>query len=176
MSDNAVERETRRFEVFKFKNARADVEASILEFQPFTPVAAEGAKRAMEAGLDVGSELKLLFEMPGFSLVHAWFKSGFPLPRHTHNCDCLYYIVSGSLHLGTEDLGPGDGFFVGKDVPYSYGPGPNGVEVLEFRATNKFDIKVLADNSLFWDSAVKLAQQQRPAWITEKPPSHGVTS
>ncbi len=160
-----------RFAVFKGKDARADAEPSLMEFNPLSPVAAEGAKRAMEAGIAQGSELKVLFQMPGFSLVYAWFKSGYPLPRHTHNCDCLYYVISGSLILGHEELGPGDGFFVGKDVPYTYKPGESGVEVLEFRATNAFDIKVLADNPLFWEGAVKTALAQRSAWATEKPPS-----
>jgi hypothetical protein len=142
-----------------------------MEIPPFAPVVAEGARQAMEAGLDQGSELKLLFEIPGFSLVHAWFKSSFPLPRHTHNCDCLYYIVGGSLQLGQEELVPGDGFFVGKDVPYTYKPGPAGVEVLEFRSTNAFDIKVLANNPLFWEEAVRTARARKSDWITEKRPS-----
>lgn len=167
---NAQDRE-KRFAIFKGKLAKTGVESSMLQSLPLSPVAAAGAKQAMDAGIMAGSELKVLFEMPGFSLVHAWFKSGFPLPRHTHNCDCLYYIVAGSLKLGTEELGPGDGFFVGKDVPYTYRPGSAGVEVLEFRATNAFDIRVLADNQLFWEQAVHTAVQQRSAWSTEKPPS-----
>lgn len=160
-----------KFAVFKVKDARADSEPSLMESHPLSPIAAEGAKQAIEAGIAEGSELKVLFQMPGFSLVYAWFKSGYPLPRHTHNCDCLYYVISGSLSMGREELGPGDGFFVGKDVPYTYKPGNAGVEVLEFRATNAFDIKVLADNPLFWESAVKTARAQRSAWATEKPPS-----
>lgn len=167
---------TTQFAIFKAKQATANVESTVLEMAPFTPIVAEGAKRAMEAGLDRGQELKLLFEMPGFSLVHAWFKSEFPLPRHTHNCDCLYYIVAGSLRLGTEELGRGDGFFVGKDVPYSYTPGPSGVEVLEFRASNAFDIQVLANNPLFWESAVKTATARRSVWLEEQPPSQQAAS
>ena len=33
--------------------------------------------------------------------------------------------------------------FVGKDVPYNYKPGPQGVEVLEFRTADTFDIRFL---------------------------------
>lgn len=171
MNESSSARGARRFEIFRAKNARNDAEASLMEFVPLSPVAADGAKRAMEAGIEKGSELKVLFEMPGFSLVYAWFKSGYPLPRHSHNCDCLYYIVGGSLRIGREELGPGDGFFVGKDVPYTYKPGNGGVEVLEFRATNAFDIKVLADNQLFWEGVVKTASAQQSAWVAEKPPS-----
>ncbi|MGJ3627380.1 cupin domain-containing protein [Sphingomonas sp. MMS24-JH45] len=78
--------------------------------------------------------------MPGMSLTYAWFKSGFPLPLHSHNADCLYYIIAGTLKLEREELGAGDGFFVGKDAPDQYKPGPTGVEVLEFRTADTFDI------------------------------------
>jgi len=130
-----------------------------------------GAVAAVGAGMMEGTTVRLLFEMPGLSLTHAWFKSGFPLPRHTHNVDCLYYILAGSLRLGTEDLGRGDGFFVGADVPYSYVPGPDGVEVLEFRGSNSFDIKMLADNPAFWAKAVEKVERSREGWAAESPPS-----
>ena len=73
--------------------------------------------------------------------------------------------------MGSEELGRGDGFFVGKDVPYTYTPGAAGVEVLEFRASNAFDIKLLANNPLFWEGAVKTVLAQRSAWTQEQPPS-----
>ena len=171
MNETVEAKPDTRFAVFRAKHARTDVESTVLEMAPFTEVVANGATRAMAAGMDQGSMLKLLWEGAGFTLVHAWFKSDFPLPRHAHNCDCLYYIVAGSLIMGTEILGTGDGFFVGKDVPYSYKAGANGVEVLEFRATTRFDIKVLANNPLFWDQAVATAQQHRTTWTKEEPPS-----
>ncbi len=37
----------------------------------------------------------------GFSLVHSWFGPGFKLPRHSHSADCLYYVVSGEITMGT---------------------------------------------------------------------------
>ena len=49
----------------------------------------------------------------------------FPCPATVHNADCLYFIVAGSLRLGSEELGPGDGFFLGVDVPYTYVPRRN---------------------------------------------------
>jgi mannose-6-phosphate isomerase-like protein (cupin superfamily) len=171
-ADSSPGETPKRFAVFRAKDARADVETTILQFAPFSAIAAEGAKRAMQSGIDKGSELKLLFEMPGFSLVYAWFKSDYPLPLHTHNCDCLYYIIAGSLRMGQDELGAGDGFFVGRDVPYRYRPGSAGVEVLEFRATNLFDIKVLANNPLFWEQAVTTTREHQASWANEKPPSH----
>ncbi|OZB14427.1 MAG: hypothetical protein B7X53_13890, partial [Hyphomonas sp. 34-62-18] len=116
--------------------------------------------------------VKTLFSRPGFSLTYAWFKSGFPLPLHTHNADCLYYIVAGSLQLGTEKLGKGDGFFIGKDKAYRYTPGPEGVEVLEFRSEENFDIKFLAKTLPAWAKITDVIKERRPAWANETPPSH----
>ncbi len=137
-------------------------------------VAAQVAQ-AMEGGLLEGSKVRLLFSRPGMSLGYAWFKSGFPLPRHSHNADCLYFIVGGSLRIGTEELGPGDGFFVGADVPYAYVPGENGVEVLEFRTADKFDIKVLANNPAWWDGALQRLADERPKWAAQDTPPSGIS-
>jgi hypothetical protein len=161
-----------RFAIFRGKEARGASEIA-MEFAPVTPIVADGAQRAMEAGADAGTELKLLFAIPGFSLTYAWFKSDFPLPRHSHNVDCLYYIVGGSLRFGQEELGVGDGFFVGKGVPYTYTAGAAGVEVLEFRAADVFDIKVLANNPAFWDTAVETVRSRQSRWAQE--PRPGVT-
>ncbi len=72
----------------------------------------------------------------GMSLVHAWFGPHFPLFRHSHpkHGDCLYYVVSGQIVMGSRVLRAGDGFFVPNGMPYKYRAGPEGVEVLEFRA------------------------------------------
>lgn len=72
----------------------------------------------------------------GMSLVHAWFGPHFPLFRHSHprHGDCLYYVVAGQVILGSRVLKAGDGFFVPNGMPYKYRAGPEGVEVLEFRA------------------------------------------
>jgi len=77
----------------------------------------------------------------GMSLVHAWFGPHFPLFRHSHPRfgDCLYYIVAGSAVLGSRVLKPGDGFFVPNGMPYKYRAGPEGVEILEFRAGGGVD-------------------------------------
>jgi len=158
-----------RFAIFRGKEARGASEIA-MEYAAFTPIVAAGAQKAQEAGAEAGAELKLLFAIPGFSLTYAWFKSDFPLPRHSHNVDCLYYIVGGSLRFGQEELGVGDGFFVGKDVPYTYTAGAAGVEVLEFRAADVFDIKVLANNPAFWDKAVETVRSRKTQWAQEPRP------
>ena len=71
-----------RFAIFRGKEARGASEIA-MEYAPMTPIVADGAQRAMEAGADAGTELKLLFAIPGFSLTYVWFKSDFPLPRHS---------------------------------------------------------------------------------------------
>ena len=77
----------------------------------------------------------------GFSLVSLDFAPGAILPRHSHSSDCLYYIVSGGIVMGTRELGPGDGFFVPADQPYGYRAGSEGVTLLEFRHSTAFDTK-----------------------------------
>ena len=134
-------------------------------------LSAKGGFATDAAGFAEGNAVKTLFSRPGFSLTHAWFKSGFPLPLHTHNADCLYYIVAGTLQLGTETLGAGDGFFIGAGKAYRYTPGPEGVEVLEFRSEENFDIKFMAKTLPAWARITDVIKERRPAWATETPPS-----
>ena len=92
----------------------------------------------------------------GMSLVDIWFPPGFLLPRHSHSADCLYYIIEGSLIMGTRELGPGDGFFVPADQPYAYRAGSLGVKLLEFRHSTAFDTKFYEkDVKRFVDRAAK---------------------
>ena len=79
--------------------------------------------------------VKVLFGDPesgGMSLVWSWFAPHFPLPRHSHSADCLYYVSKGELHMGNLVVKEGEGFFVPSGAPYAYTAGPDGVEVLEF--------------------------------------------
>ena len=163
--------QAKRFEIFRRSEARTYAEEPVMYIEATTPVASEGWPKVHDAGYMDGNEVKLLFSAAGFSLTYAWFKSGLPLPLHSHDADCLYYILSGSLKLGTEMLGAGDGFFVGKDVPYSYVPGEKGLEILEFRDTNRFNIKFLASNPSFWEKAAEEIRGRRDAWATEVRPS-----
>lgn len=124
--------------------------------------------------LDQGSDLKVLFDMPGLSLVRVWFKSGYPLPRHTHDVDCLYYITGGSLRMGQEVLRAGDGFFVGADVPYAYIPGEEGVELLEIRPSNSFDIQVKGDRTALAERFARTVASCQSKWSGEiSPPLAG---
>jgi hypothetical protein len=85
------------------------------------------------------------------SLTVVEFGPGYLLPLHSHGVDCLYYVERGSLRMGNETLGPGDGFFVPKDQPYAYRAGPEGVKVLEFRVGGRFDdFRLLETNVQGW--------------------------
>lgn len=164
-------KEETRFAIYRKADAPDFSEVSVMEMAGVTPVIAAGIEAAQAEGAAEGDMVKLLFAMPGMSLTYAWFKSGYPLPLHSHNADCLYYIIAGSLRLGTEELGAGDGFFVGCDVPYAYTPGPNGVEVLEFRTADSFDIRFMGKTKAFWDKTAASVRRERASWDGQVPPS-----
>jgi hypothetical protein len=160
-----------RFSIFRAVDGSSFETVDAMYAEPAAAANLEGWPKLAEAGYHDGHETKLLFAAPGFSLTHVWFKSDLPLPRHSHNVDCLYYVTAGSLKMGANELGPGDGFFVGADTPYTYTPGDRGLELLEFRAADRFSIKFMADNPAFWARAVSTAQQRRERWRSERPPS-----
>jgi len=175
MSMSGPSEKSPRFTIFRAAEA-VDLEASgAMTPLPPTPTQMEGIAQAAEAGMNKGHRTRLLYAAPGFSLTYAWFKSGFPLPLHSHSSDCLYYVVGGSLKLGTEVLAAGDGFFLGADVPYTYTPGENGVEVIEFGTTESFDIRLLAKNPAFWAKAAATAHAKLDVWPTETVPPSGLT-
>jgi quercetin dioxygenase-like cupin family protein len=125
-------------------------------------------------GLRDGTELRVLYKQPDASpvnLVHAWFKPHFLLPRHTHNGDCLYYIILGSLQMGSRTLTSGDGFFVPADTRYGYQAGPDGVEVLEIRIAPEFDLR-FTETEGRWHEIVKVAHENHTLWkVMVTPPS-----
>ena len=57
----------------------------------------------MEWALSGGHVVKVLFRQEGddgMSLVWSWFGPNYALPRHSHDADCLYYVVAGEARLG----------------------------------------------------------------------------
>jgi quercetin dioxygenase-like cupin family protein len=105
-------------------------------------LAAQGP-RSKNIGL--GGHDAVLFRGEGedhYSLVKAWFAPHYVLPRHSHDADCLYYIVEGSVVMGSQTLEAGDGFFVPAGAPYAYEAGPDGVAVLEFRTRTSFGMTI----------------------------------
>jgi hypothetical protein len=163
------------FTIFRARDAIDYADAKCMEAQPVSAEEQAWSGKLVEAGILEGSSVKLLFSRPGLSLSYAWFKSGFPLPRHSHNAECTYFIIAGSLRIGTEELGPGDGFFVGPNVPYTYTPGPDGVEVLEIRTADRFDIKLLAGkNPAYWEKALSALLVAKDSWPEQTAPPSGL--
>jgi len=104
----------------------------------------------------------------GMSLVRAWFGPHYVLPRHTHDGDCLYYVVAGSLQMGSQVLGAGDGFFVPSDAPYAYEAGPDGVEVLEFRSVTSFGMKIPGGQVERLRRAGQVAEEHGDDWAERR--------
>jgi quercetin dioxygenase-like cupin family protein len=155
--------------LFRAKDAVDLYETDLMSTPEMSAATAEAFQSSLAAGLGAGAQTKVLLrqdaEEGGFSLVTLWFKPGFPLPRHTHHVDCLYYVLSGSAIMGNQTLRAGDGFFVPEDAPYQYSAGPEGVEVLEIRhGVEHFDMKIPDARPEVIEAANELAQSRREEW------------
>lgn len=95
----------------------------------------------------------------GYSLAKVALAADMILPAHTHNVDCLYYVLAGELRLGRRPLGPGAGFYVPRGSRYGYRAGPEGTTVLEFRHATTFDIDVTDKRSSTWTDLRKAARE-----------------
>ncbi len=163
--------ETKRagLKIFRAAEARPFDEelASKVFGGPVLDHAAMGALPRWDAA--AGAEMKLIFGDPdkgGKSLMVLWFASNYVLPRHVHDADCMYYILSGEARLGNQVRGPGDGFFAPAGAPYTYAAGPEGVEVLEFRATSTVELKYL-ETAERWEKLIELVDGNRGRWTAE---------
>jgi len=129
--------------------------------------------------VESGTRAVVLFCEPGeqgMSLSYVWFKSGYVLPRHSHDADCLYYVMGGELQLGTQILRKGDGFFIPANAGYTYEAGPGGVEVLEFRNATRFHFKFQGNDDAHWNRIASVLKANCPKWESEPPPSGGQES
>jgi hypothetical protein len=102
----------------------------------------------------------------------SWLRFGgnYPLPRHSHSGDCLYYIVAGELRLGNRTLRAGEGFFVPSDAPYGYTAGPEGVELLEFRGEGRPHSSKLLETRSSWRRVLESVRANRARWKQELQP------
>jgi quercetin dioxygenase-like cupin family protein len=117
--------------------------------------------------LAAGSIVDLVFRQdrhPGYSIVRAWFAPGYKLFRHRHDADCTYYITAGQLRLGNQTLRAGEGFFVPGNHPYTYEAGPAGLEVLEFRHSTTFNMRVLDRDEKRWTDIFAAASAHQELW------------
>jgi quercetin dioxygenase-like cupin family protein len=169
--------ERKRMRFFRGQDARPLDEAHMTIDGVDGNVAAGMASLTAVSGLtpEAGATGQILFEdEAGFSLALVWFKSGFVLPRHSHNTECLYYILAGELRLGSQILRKGDGFFLPADHAYSYEAGPEGVEVLEFRNATHFHFLFCGNEESHWARIAQAMATHGPAWAAEKRPSTSI--
>ena len=164
------EQDTSKFKIIRAKDGKGLMDAKCMTVAPWGDVARAGMDRTLAAGSSGGEEVTVLVDIPGFSIANVWFKHGYPLPLHSHSADCLYYIVAGSLKLGTEELGPRDSFFVPSDVPYAYKPGPDGVELLEIRHEGQFNFAPHGNSLAYWEKLAETAAANREGWKTAERP------
>ena len=111
----------------------------------------------------------------GFSLVRAWFGPHYVLPRHSHDGDCLYYVVEGSLTMGSQVIEAGDGFFVPSDAPYGYEAGPEGVVVLEFRSRTSFGMQIPGGQLERWRRMAVVADENAEQWAERQAQTQRLT-
>ena len=123
----------------------------------------------VEWALSGGHVVRTLFRQPdGMSLVWSWFGPSYALPRHSHSADCLYFVIAGEAHLGNRVVGAGAGFFVPADAPYAYSAGPDGIQILEFRNVDSFDMKI-TESLPRWDAIIDVVRANSEAWQAAAP-------
>ena len=167
----------RRMAVFYAKDAK-DLEAEMMPMEGLDENLLARLARLKESGLTdegLGASSRVLFGKPGedgMSLVHIWFKSGYVLPFHSHNVDCLYYVTGGELRIGSHVLRKGDGMFIPGDHAYGYEAGPEGVELLEFRNATRFNFVFGANDEGRWNRIAETYRDRAAIWEDETvPPS-----
>jgi quercetin dioxygenase-like cupin family protein len=145
------------------------VDAPLMAETDHSQISEEQLARLLPASeaIGLGSVTKVLVPEAGsFALVHIWWKPNFPLPRHTHNVDCLYYVAWGSVIMGNRTLRSGDAFFVPAGAPYHYTAGPDGAEVLEIRTSGTpVDMTVLDTADVYEKRAGDALDANRETWI-----------
>ncbi|MET0239498.1 MAG: cupin domain-containing protein [Sphingobium sp.] len=134
------------------------------------PAIARGMALIRETSDSGGADVRTLFDAPGIHVSYAWFKSGFPLPLHSHDVDCYYQVIAGTMNVGTEALGKGDGVFIPAGVPYTVSPGERGVEFLEIRTSHDYDTHYRAKTDAYWDRIAETRRTRKAIWASEPPP------
>jgi quercetin dioxygenase-like cupin family protein len=166
----------KRMTVFRASEGREGYDKMPFEGIDESVIAGYGKLAEVSEYAEQGQIMRTLFAAPGeqgFSLTYAWFKSGFMVPRHSHNnSDCMYYVLGGEMHLGNQVLNRGDGVFVPTDTPYSFQAGPEGVEILEFRNATQFHFLFGRNDEAYWDKMADAIRTNGPNWKNETvPPS-----
>lgn len=160
---------SRKIEIRRASEGRELMEA--MYFGPMDEAQMQGLTKLVEADYANGFVVKVLFssEALGLSLTYSWFKPGFPLPRHSHSADCLYYVISGEMHFGEEVLGAGDCMHVPAGALYTFETGPDGVEFIEYRQAARYDIRYQSPAKI-WDRQLEQTRTHASHWKDAAPP------
>jgi quercetin dioxygenase-like cupin family protein len=132
-------------------------------------MAPEAPQQLVEWATGGGQIVKVLFGDPdagGISLLWSWFGPGYVLPRHSHSADCLYYVTRGELRMGATVLKEGDGFFQPSGRPYTYTAGQDGVEILEFRTSCPFDMRI-SESLPGWERILDVVRTNATRWAAD---------
>ncbi len=162
--------------IYRARDAVPLQDTDFMSAPEMSPEAGAGFGGAIGSGLGAGGEVDVVVrqseEEGGFSLVRLWFKANYPLVRHTHDADCLYYVLSGSAIMGNQTLRTGDSFMVPAGAPYRYVAGPEGVEILEIRhGVEQFNMVIPDEPESRWRAMAETAGANVEAWqqIEESP-------
>lgn len=160
---------SRKMEIHRARDAKELLDA--MHFGDMDAAQMQNLARLVEADYSKGFVVKVLFssEALGMSLTYSWFKPGFPLPRHSHSADCLYYVISGVMGLGDEALEAGDCVFVPAGALYTFETGDEGVEFIEFRKAATYDIRYNAPEKA-WDRQLEQTRVHAEHWDGDAPP------
>jgi hypothetical protein len=83
--------------------------------------------------------------------------------------DCLCYVLTGEVRLGTRRLGPGGGFFVPAGKAYGYAAEVEGSEVLELRHATRFDFRETERSPARW-AKVRENAERNTGWVDAELP------
>ena len=134
------------------------------------PAIARGMQKIYSGGNSGGAMAVTLFSSPTMHVSYVWFKSGYPLPVHSHDVDCFYQIFAGSMRVGKDVLEKGDGVMIPAGTPYTVTPGEQGVEFFEFRSGEDYDTYYRAKTDSYWDRVAATHVERKAIWAEEKAP------
>lgn len=134
------------------------------------PATLRGLQQMREDSGPAGAAALVLFSSETIHVSYAWFKSGYPLPLHSHDADCYYLVVGGAMKVGTEILRKGDGVMIPGGAPYTVTPLEEGVEFIEVRNSEDYDTNFRSKSQAYWDKVAETRKARADAWATERPP------
>lgn len=134
------------------------------------PAVLRGLSQFRETADCGGATALTLFSMPTLHVSYVWFQSGYPLPLHSHDADCYYLVIAGSMKVGSEELLKGDGVLIPGGSPYTVNPGTDGVEFLEMRTSPDYDTHYRAKTDTYWDRVADTRRARKDIWAQESAP------